>query len=1340
LFLEVCSAIQHAHQKGIIHRDIKPSNILVTLHGDKPVPKVIDFGVAKATQGRLTEKTLFTQFQQFIGTPAYMSPEQASLSGLDIDTRSDIYALGVLLYELLTGRTPFDGKELLQAGLDEMRRTIREKQPPRPSNRISTLQGEDLTTTAKQRRTDPPKLVHLVRGDLDWIVMKALEKDRARRYETANGLAADIKRHLGNEPIVARPPSGAYRFQKLVRRNKLAFFAAGAVMAALVIGLGVATWMFFKEQKARQQADTQRKIAETEAAKATAISGFMQEMLRSASPEALKGSDYTVRQMLDDFSSGLANQLAGQPEVEAQVRATLGKAYERLGVLDKAQGQFERALALRRRLYGDQSQEVAHSLLDHAWLLYDQLRPPEAGAEVRQALDIYRRRGAPAESVVEALSALGVFLNSQQRFTEVESVSEQALALARNSPGREFPEIANVLGMLANAKFGQGKYLEAEKLAQQGVEMNQRLHGADHPDTAWTLLMLGRALDAQQKFVEAEGRLREALAIFRRYYSFQQVQVQWTLAELKIAIEARGGIPALEALYRELLVGQRAALGDDSPTVAETWTSLADALQRQGKEAEAKKALGEAIEITLNLNGSNAATIPALVQRQAATLNRQSKSEEVEKLYEKAIDVIRQKLSETDPAMLRDFGNFLLYQAGKPGPAVEQYLKAVKVYRANTNEALTWTCRELGDALMRVGKPTEAQPYLREALALYRKWHQNEDRWGTAYPNLLLGDALDHEHRWPEAEQAYRDALTAYTKSQALDDENYSRAVQSLLGVLKEENKLADGEVLCRETLVQQRAAFGNDNLTAVGTLLDLADFLMAQGKQAEAEKASQEAVNITRKLTGQITASLPMLLHRQAQALKDRGKSPEAEKLFENVITVARQKLGETNLILGELLHDYGDFLSSENKYEAAVLYFRQSLPSRRLQPDGNLAWTLRILGGDLVVLGRPGEGEPYLRESIALGHKLYPNEDFNGTAWPSTKLGDALYRQHKLPEAEQAYRDALSGYAKCRALGDENYAYTVQSLLGLLKEENKLAEGEVLCREILAQQRAVFTNDNPAVAQTLIGLAENLAAQGKLADAETVWREVLTPQIENKRSSAGLWHARADVLARQGLWREATTAAAKAVELEPANHENYHSLAPLLAHIGDLDGYRHCCAQMLSRFGPTAPPYLCERMAKDCLFLQCPGVELTTAAKLANSAVTRGQGDAYFAFFQFAQGLAEYRTGNFSNAVDSMVKVIAVKGWPFRDAEANAVLAMAQQRLRHKEEARAALSSGARIFAGMDAPESGDLGGVWNDWIIANALLKEAKALIEGQPLPATTNPPSSASPSATSLPPQK
>ncbi len=280
LFAQVCQAVQHAHQKGIIHRDLKPSNVLVTFHDGEPTPKVIDFGIAKATQGRLTDRTLFTAFEQFIGTPAYMSPEQAEMSSLDVDTRSDIYSLGVLLYELLTGRPPFDPKSLVQAGLVEIRRIIREVEPPKPSTRLNTLASSDQTTTARQRGTAPAQLSLLLRGDLDWIVMKALEKNPNRRYATANGLAHDIQRHLHNEPVSARPPSAGYRMGRFVRRNRLAVICAAIVLLALVAATAVSTAEALRARRAERVAQLERAAAVQERARAEDLLGFMLGDLR----------------------------------------------------------------------------------------------------------------------------------------------------------------------------------------------------------------------------------------------------------------------------------------------------------------------------------------------------------------------------------------------------------------------------------------------------------------------------------------------------------------------------------------------------------------------------------------------------------------------------------------------------------------------------------------------------------------------------------------------------------------------------------------------------------------------------------------------------------------------------------------------------------------------------------------------------------------------------------------------------------------------------------------------------------------------------------------------------
>ena len=476
LFIRVCQAVQHAHQKGIIHRDLKPSNILVADHDGVAVPKVIDFGVAKATTDqRLTDKTLFTAFEQFIGTPAYMSPEQARLSGLDIDTRTDIYSLGVLLYELLTGKTPLDQKELLASGLDEMRRTIREREPVRPSTRLSTMLEAELTTTAKHRRTEVPRLIHQVRGDLDWIAMKALEKNRARRYETANGLANDVQRYLASEPVAARPPSKLYRFQKLARRNKLAFAAAGAVTAALILGLAGVTWEYHKERQTRQRAEAAEKATTLEAAKGTAISQLLQDMLGSGDPFNQKGSDFTVRQMLDEFSDGLTNQLAGQPEVEVAVRQVMGWVCYRWGVLSKAETNLLKAVELQR---------MART-------------PPSTNSLLTQQL-------------------LARLFESQRKFEEAAKLSNETWQGRIQLLGATNPYTLASKSTYANALSEEGRPHEAEALQREALQDMEKIQGRDNVNTIYALVSLGQTLEAQGNHGEAERCFVDALTRFKR--------------------------------------------------------------------------------------------------------------------------------------------------------------------------------------------------------------------------------------------------------------------------------------------------------------------------------------------------------------------------------------------------------------------------------------------------------------------------------------------------------------------------------------------------------------------------------------------------------------------------------------------------------------------------------------------------------------------------------------------------------------------------------------------------------------------------------------------------------
>jgi tetratricopeptide (TPR) repeat protein len=458
LFVQVCRAVQHAHQKGVIHRDIKPSNVLVTLHDGQPVPKVIDFGIAKATEAPLTDKTLLTEFRQMVGTPAYMSPEQAETDAADVDTRSDIYSLGVLMYELLTGTTPFDARELRAAAFGEVRRIIREVEPPAPSTRLSTL-GEALTGVAERRRTEPAKLGQSVRGELDWIVMKALEKERARRYDTASALAEDVQRYLRDELVLARPPARSYLVKKFVRRHKAAIATASAVAAALVLGLGVATAGFlrasrdrdrafaarFEErlqralaaaaldeaEEARAAADRARARAEQAHAHAVGVNDLLHELFAAVNSRRT-GDGATFDRVLTGAARKVdAGALSEQPELEAAVRTTLANVLFSYGSIADGEHHQREALAIRRRLAPPQgSVDLAESLCDLGWLL--QRKGDLDGAEqyLREGLALNRKLlKGDDPALATSLHSLAVVLIARGNRAEGMPLVRESLAI-----------------------------------------------------------------------------------------------------------------------------------------------------------------------------------------------------------------------------------------------------------------------------------------------------------------------------------------------------------------------------------------------------------------------------------------------------------------------------------------------------------------------------------------------------------------------------------------------------------------------------------------------------------------------------------------------------------------------------------------------------------------------------------------------------------------------------------------------------------------------------------------------------------------------------------------------
>ena len=592
LFKHVCEGIQHAHQKAIIHRDLKPSNILVAIQDGVPTPKIIDFGVAKATAQSLTERTMYTELGMMVGTPEYMSPEQAEMTGQNVDTRTDVYSLGAILYELLVGALPFDPKELRRAGYDEIRRKIREEDPPKPSTRLSTM-GEASTAQAMKRRTERPALIRQIRGDLDWITMKTLEKDRTRRYGSPSDLAADIDRYLQHQPVVACPPSALYKTKKFVRRHRFGVGVASTIailLAAFTVTTAMQARRIARERdRANQQAETARQVSD-----------FLVGLFQVTDPEEGRGRDISAREILDRGSQRIATELREQPAVKATMLNTLGKVYRNLGLFDKALNLAQESFDLRQKLFPEESEEVASSLSTLGVVKMDKGDFASAETLMKQALELQRKMLGPENlAVAESLNNLGSLRFSAGDWKGSEQYFREALALHRKLLGNENLPVAITLNNLAMVLNYEEKYEESEALYQESLGIRRRLLGGDHPQIAQSVNNIAMLYLRQKKYAQAEPMFQEALAINRKAVGEVHPVVASNLNNLALVYLEQGQLDKAEEYFRQVLALDLKIYGQNHPKVAQSLQSLGATLVREKRYKEAEESMRQAIAVKL---------------------------------------------------------------------------------------------------------------------------------------------------------------------------------------------------------------------------------------------------------------------------------------------------------------------------------------------------------------------------------------------------------------------------------------------------------------------------------------------------------------------------------------------------------------------------------------------------------------------------------------------------------------------------------------------------------------------------------------------------------------------
>ena len=746
LFLEVCAAVQHAHLKGLVHRDLKPSNILVAATDGQPLVKIIDFGIAKATGTSFTDKTLFTKIGQIIGTPQYMSPEQAGISGLDVDTRSDIYSLGVVLYELLVGALPL---ELTALGEQAVRLALLEKDPPKPSTRITQL-DDTKEEIAKARGTDVRSLRRQLTGDLDWIVLRAMAKDRTRRYETANALAMECRRHLEHQPILARPPSAGYLLRRFVRRNRTSVLAASVAILGIIAGATAATIGFIRATEAER-------VATREAETARQTADFLVDLFRVSDPSEARGNSITAREILDKGADRIRSELSGEPEIRTMLMSTIGNVYLSIGLYDSAEPLLSDALNLGDSVWGRQTSETAEILFNLAELA--RLRSNYAHSESlhREVLSI--RESSPSldrPAVANSLHALGLTLYYQGKYDAVAPLYNRALEIYADEFGEESEQVAGIYSSLGSLMHTTNKYDEAEAYFKRSLPIYRKLFGTYHPKIASNLNNLAIVYDEVGQLDAAKSVYEESIAVFRQVYPGDHEFTAETQAHYAGLIQYMGDKEAAEKNYREAIEMLEHTVGREHMLTARVKDSFGIFLFTSGRFDEAEPFIAESIAVHRSLLGDRHINTARVLNNMASSLLLQGKYVDAEPYYRESLSIRLEVLGEDHADVANSRNNLadLLNKLGRYQEAEPLGKAAAEAYAASYSPS-HWraaVARNIhGRSLAGLERFDEAETLILESNSII-----SEARSGSIYHRLALERTIELYDAWGKPDSSAR--------------------------------------------------------------------------------------------------------------------------------------------------------------------------------------------------------------------------------------------------------------------------------------------------------------------------------------------------------------------------------------------------------------------------------------------------------------------------------------------------------------------------------------------------------------------------------------------------------